>query len=402
MKNFIPKILYLVFPIALLLVLPSVSLGAVGPCSEHDLTGYAWSSNIGWISFGCESGASIDYGVDWDFSSGNLTGYAWSSSVGWISMNPGSTPSTSVTFNNTGDSLVGWARACSVFASGCSGSLRPNSERGDWDGWLKFSGDKFDVTLDSTTKEFNGYAWGDLNLGWVSMNGSNYTVDFNAYTVTTGVGDGDGSVDIDPPGETCDDGDGSCLYHFPKSSLIETTLKANPDQFYGFVKWQNTCPGATNTNTTNPCTFDVDENYVLYAIFKDVEIVTLDIISKDTEIQGTQADLHGEVTIYNELDTEVFFRYGSYDSETGGSAPPSTCSSSTGSMSDTEKFTVTPGEGTVTEDFEIQVEELDQNRDFWYCAVARQKQGTNTETKYGNVISGQGYKTRVKPGFENF
>ena len=43
------------------------------------LTGYAWSSNIGWVQF--STGVANPVTAD---SSGNLTGYAWSSNIGWV------------------------------------------------------------------------------------------------------------------------------------------------------------------------------------------------------------------------------------------------------------------------------------------------------------------------------
>ncbi len=55
------------------------------------LAGWAWSSNIGWISFssantGAGSGGAYDVSVV--DASGNLGGYAWSPNVGWISFSP--------------------------------------------------------------------------------------------------------------------------------------------------------------------------------------------------------------------------------------------------------------------------------------------------------------------------
>ena len=43
------------------------------------VSGYAWSSNIGWIKFDPSYG-----GVFYNQTTGNLSGYAWSSNIGWI------------------------------------------------------------------------------------------------------------------------------------------------------------------------------------------------------------------------------------------------------------------------------------------------------------------------------
>ncbi|HEY4517283.1 MAG TPA: hypothetical protein VJI74_00115, partial [Candidatus Paceibacterota bacterium] len=126
--------------------------------SGDNMYGFAWSSNIGWISFNCTDilvslgDCSHDYGVKKDINS-IITGYAWSPNIGWIKF-----PSTSgadsmsgclyggcyvqmnqQTYQSGGNGLRGWARACAVFQSGCSGALKSSGELGGWDGWISFS-----------------------------------------------------------------------------------------------------------------------------------------------------------------------------------------------------------------------------------------------------------------------
>ena len=62
--------------------------------ASGNVYGWAWTSNIGWISFNNlgladipGGGGSIDYGVNIE-SNGNLTGYAWSENIGWINFRP--------------------------------------------------------------------------------------------------------------------------------------------------------------------------------------------------------------------------------------------------------------------------------------------------------------------------
>jgi len=58
--------------------------------STGDLSGYAWSDDLGWISFNCsDSGicATSNYKVNVNTSTGAFTGYAWNDSIGWISFN---------------------------------------------------------------------------------------------------------------------------------------------------------------------------------------------------------------------------------------------------------------------------------------------------------------------------
>lgn len=151
--------------------------GGASASTDHNLTGYAWSDSIGWISFNNTNHAgSVVYGVNIE-EDGNLTGYAWSSNIGWINFNPaGPFPdgSHSVKVDLNTKELNGWARACSVFVSGCSGNLSANA--GGWDGWISFRGSNPDygVFIDDNGK-FQGYAWGGGTvIGWISFNNTNH------------------------------------------------------------------------------------------------------------------------------------------------------------------------------------------------------------------------------------
>src|SRR4030065_362935 len=58
--------------------------------SDDNIAGYAWSENIGWISFNCINQgtcATSNYGVTIN-SGGDFSGYAWSENVGWINFAP--------------------------------------------------------------------------------------------------------------------------------------------------------------------------------------------------------------------------------------------------------------------------------------------------------------------------
>jgi hypothetical protein len=162
----------------------------VGLCAAHEIWGYAWSENIGWISFSCENtvaiGTGVDFGVDID-GVGNLSGYAWSENIGWISFNAGEFGTCPFGFgpcqpniNLATGVVTGYARVCSVFQTGCSGALRPNSERGGWDGWIRLSGSWANGVIlppaAGPTSEFEGWAWGGDDasgeeiIGWISFN----------------------------------------------------------------------------------------------------------------------------------------------------------------------------------------------------------------------------------------
>ncbi len=155
--------------------------------ASKKIIGYAWSSNIGWIKM--DEGASP---VMIDETSRKLSGFAWSSSIGWIRFDPvadegypaitGTSPEPAELNTNASPfKLVGWARACSVFVSGCSGALKDPTLRGGWDGWISLAGTNYAVTYDSNTtnnpsKKFTpcnattkSCAWGSDVLGWIDF-----------------------------------------------------------------------------------------------------------------------------------------------------------------------------------------------------------------------------------------
>ncbi|MFH1582193.1 MAG: PKD domain-containing protein [bacterium] len=154
------------------LIIPLIAFGffltsEVKAGVEDNVFGYAWSENIGWISFNCTNQSSCgtaDYGVNID-QNGKFSGYAWSENIGWIDFSP---PSPYPAFPNysakiiNGDQIVGWARALSY---------------GDgWDGWINIDGDDYGVSIDMGNGEFSGYAWSDMVIGWINFNGTNYVV----------------------------------------------------------------------------------------------------------------------------------------------------------------------------------------------------------------------------------
>jgi hypothetical protein len=55
-----------------------------------------------------------------------------------------------------------------------SGWARALSYGGGWDGWIKFRGDDYAVSINTDTGIFSGWAWSDMVIGWISMSGSNY------------------------------------------------------------------------------------------------------------------------------------------------------------------------------------------------------------------------------------
>jgi len=152
-------ILFILSFIPLVALITFVSAG-----NEHNTSGYAWSENIGWISFNNTTGGGSNYGVNIDSSTGDLSGYAWSEHIGWISFNRSDTGNPPQAPFNTGsgpiakynsdtNEITGWFR---VLANGDG-----------WDEWIKF----YNVTLDANG-DWHGWAWSDLVVGWISFNSS--------------------------------------------------------------------------------------------------------------------------------------------------------------------------------------------------------------------------------------
>ncbi len=185
-----------IVPIAIItLVLAIGVFVSSAQAGTSSLTGWAWSSNIGWVSFnGANAGASGgSYSVKISTSTPNgsdgvFLGHAWSPHIGWISFNraetgnppsediissPGSTDPIAKIDMSTG-AVTGWARALTSMAD-------PND---GWDGWIHLSGTSHETDTNLTgtaasTKgvSFNkanglisGYAWGSDVIGWLQFN----------------------------------------------------------------------------------------------------------------------------------------------------------------------------------------------------------------------------------------
>ena len=179
----------------------------------NNVSGFAWSSSIGWISFnstdcdtdgdgfyegsgeeggvppaGCPtSGTAQNYGVTLNKSTGNISGYAWSQSVGWISFNRCGTDDNCMTsdgdtgnppfapyntgsgaiarYNSANGEITGWAK---ILSMGDSGWIKLRKNSGD-------SGSVYGVSLNSD--DFSGWAWNDdengSGIGWISFNCAN-------------------------------------------------------------------------------------------------------------------------------------------------------------------------------------------------------------------------------------
>lgn len=133
--------------------------------NQHNLSGWAWSDNIGWISFNCTDTSTcgtVDYGIDAAVN-GDLSGYAWSDNIGWITFNESDLsgcPSGACKAKINANTIQGWARVLS------------NGD--DWDGWISLKGASYGVVKDGDN--FKEFAWdastiGDkqIGIGWIEF-----------------------------------------------------------------------------------------------------------------------------------------------------------------------------------------------------------------------------------------
>ena len=164
--------------------IPGFGEAAVG----DNMTGYAWSDNIGWVNFNSGS-----YGVRVD-ATGLMSGYAWSDNIGWITFNSNqlsgcATAPCEVRFNKVTGMVTGWARVCSGMSDTSSNSLYPNqtnpnntcggvSRTDGWDGWIQLRGASGNYGITVTGCNWDGWAWGGNVVGWIHFRGptANYAV----------------------------------------------------------------------------------------------------------------------------------------------------------------------------------------------------------------------------------
>ena len=183
---------YLVLTIALAFSL--ILAGSAQAGTANQLKGWAvnlgpWSQTVGWLSFfsgDLNTGtngignSSVTYGVTVSTSTnssppniiGTFDGYAWSSNVGWVSFKPTDTGvcGTAASIDLSTGAVTGWARVVSgSVASGADGCINLSG--------TVSGGGTYGVSLGvtpsdpSTYGKFSGFAWGSTNVGWLSFAG---------------------------------------------------------------------------------------------------------------------------------------------------------------------------------------------------------------------------------------
>jgi hypothetical protein len=178
--------------LALVLVCAGIYSSIIKASVNDNIAGWAWSNNVGWFKLNncnnpgsassCDTNAA--YGMQIDIKNNTVRGYMWSNSVGWITFDPNALPSScggaackgatiSATINSDGSRNVdGWARACAVFASGCSGTLKPAASLGGWDGLVSLGDTNTSDSITwglkvSSDRHLKGFMWGSESVSWV-------------------------------------------------------------------------------------------------------------------------------------------------------------------------------------------------------------------------------------------
>ena len=175
-----------------------------GPCtgSGGNVSGYLWSSTIGWISLNCNQGSSTggnscgssSYSVNVTPNSatktGLFSGYAWSPNIGWVSFNPSDVSACGA---GAGSAVSPGAQAKIDFSTGTttsgqlSGWARALAGDSSWDGCISLRGSGYGATstASSTTYVLGGYGWGSTNIGWVSFGYA--TIDFDVPSLNLSI-----------------------------------------------------------------------------------------------------------------------------------------------------------------------------------------------------------------------
>lgn len=179
-----------------------------------NVSGWAYSETIGWISFNStneSSGSSYGVNISPTTGTGFFSGSAWSrgttenGGVGWISFDQADTATCVTAYGGTRaqvdwstGAVTGWARALS------------GSTASGWDGCIKLAkapsdtGAAYGVSISPSDGKFSGWAWGSDVVGWISFADS--TLGPNSYFVQ-----GPSSVVVCGTGQVYDTDTGACM-----------------------------------------------------------------------------------------------------------------------------------------------------------------------------------------------
>ena len=202
--------------------------------SGDNVSGFAWSENFGWISFNsteCDidgngfidgngidddldcggdnsSTLIVDYGAKVDVATGQMSGFAWSPNIGWIYF--GDSNNIPEALLAEAPTIAGYTKEWPIIHKGSTiaEQLNPIKTVTGWakiltlenDGWMKMmgasipGGDPYGVAIDMDTGFFSGWSWNatstyGVGAGWVSYNSDNCDIDGNGFIDGNGIDD---------------------------------------------------------------------------------------------------------------------------------------------------------------------------------------------------------------------
>ncbi len=253
-----------------------------GITAHGELHGYAWSAlsdgatppdlgGVGWLSLNC---ADVTVGTGTACSASNykvivtdnvFSGYAWSPNVGWVSFNQASSTGTqeASTCGPSGviaadGTVTGWARVIAdTAATGADGCIDLGTT-GHSDG-LAYSSSST-VTVSGTTLpgySLSGYAWGGSSTSWLMFNDA--TINFTGGTSTVQLDASySGSLTASPATLTLPSTGGTVHLVWQTSNMTACPVSsASPSDaaWTGTKPLQNPTDWSTaTTNTTYPVT----------------------------------------------------------------------------------------------------------------------------------------------------
>lgn len=166
-----------VFTLALfLLVFAAASVVKIHAGTGDSGQGWLWgggagptdgtNTNVGWISVNnTNQGGATNYGLNIPSGNGDVTGYAWSENIGWISFNAADTTSCPQNpcgaVRVVGNNIKGWARILGIKDALAAGNS------GGWQGWVSLSGPQYGVKINADNT-LTGFGWSD-ELGWIDF-----------------------------------------------------------------------------------------------------------------------------------------------------------------------------------------------------------------------------------------
>jgi len=158
--------------------------------SADNVSGWAWSENIGWISFNCNNPelptprCTNNYGVNIDSTTGVFSGDAWSENIGWISFKRSETGAPPTDDPCPDGSCIAKLDLSTNKVSGWAKAL---TDGGGWPGWIRLRDTNYGVSWNSYAGEMEGWAWSDQVIGWISFNRVNCDPDKDGFSNGIGV-----------------------------------------------------------------------------------------------------------------------------------------------------------------------------------------------------------------------